>query len=112
MQQAIAINPEGSNHLEKLEFVLIKNLELMNHHEFAMICNCISNKQVVFDQFLSNAGDLVFGWLSSDAITNADNLVQICHAFLSRKDTVKTPIRFDEMIELSLLGMADQLDSK
>ena len=79
----------------------------MNVHEFAMICNCISNKRVVFDQFLTAAGDLVLGWF-----TNAEDLVQICHAFLIRKDTVKKPIRFDEMIELSLLGMADQLDSK
>lgn len=84
----------------------------MNVHEFAMICNCISNKRVVFDQFLTAAGDLVLGWLSNDEITNAEDLVQICHAFLIRNDTVKKPIRFDEMIELSLLGMADQLDSK
>ena len=84
----------------------------MNVHEFAMICNCISNKRVVFYQFLTAAGDLVLGWLSNDEITNAEDLVQICHAFLIRKDTVKKPIRFDEMIELSLLGMADQLDSK
>jgi hypothetical protein len=85
---------------------------LFNVHEFAMICNCVSNKRVLFDQFLSSAGDIVLGWLSNDEITNAEDLVQICHAYLSRKDFVKKPIRFVEMIELSLLGMADQLDSK
>jgi hypothetical protein len=41
MQAAFEINNEGSQ-LEKLEFYLIKNLELFNATEFAMICNTIS----------------------------------------------------------------------
>ena len=52
MQRAISINPSGKNNLEKLEFILIKNLETFNSHEFATICNVISNNSIVFDQFL------------------------------------------------------------
>ena len=46
MQSAFEINEEG-HHLEKLEFFLLKNLELFNPSEFALICNTISEDRTL-----------------------------------------------------------------
>lgn len=78
MQTAFEINKEGSQ-LEKLEFYLIKNLELFHPSEFAMICNTITPSRshpraIKFDQLLENSCTNVISWLSSDELTSLTDL--------------------------------------
>jgi transposase-like protein len=81
MRAAFEINREGSQ-LEKLEFYLIKNLELFNPTEFAMICNTIrpdrsDQNAIKFDQLLENASSNVMSWFSGDDLTSLVDIQNI-----------------------------------
>ena len=82
---------------------MLKNLELFNVHEFALICNPVSNDLATFDQLLTNAGDVVMGWMGNNDFTNIEDLVQILHAMYSRIPNIYLPARFNEMAELTIV---------
>jgi hypothetical protein len=110
MRAAFEINKEGT-HLEKLEFYLVKNIDLFNVQEFSLICNTIqaeinNNDSIKFDTLLENRSSNVISWLSNDDITSVKDLIHITNAYIVRSSKVKLPLRFFELVELTALKLS------
>lgn len=76
-----------------------------------MICNTISldpflPNAIKFDSLLENASSNVLSWISGDELTNLTDIINIASAYLSRRDYVKLPLRFSELVEISVLKLS------
>jgi hypothetical protein len=76
-----------------------------------MICNTISldpfqPNAIKFDSLLENASSNVLSWISGDELTNLTDIINIASAYLARRDYVKLPLRFSELVEISVLKLS------
>jgi aspartate carbamoyltransferase regulatory subunit len=48
----------------------------------------------------------VLSWISGDELTNLTDIINIASAYLARRDYVKLPLRFLELVEISVLKLS------